>query len=771
MLSISPIGSLLLVWSVVGCYHHVQPPTIDVIAVEAERETRPLPRPDGRQRLANYLTKNPQFVGYIDDVVALLDAEHLVEQGRVSEGLQALKFVHRQLAIGSVMFRKHVVDRYLTVLIEQTTELRARSFFVEQLNELGYSQQESMAIVAEQLGLVDDDNNYPQPAEDLATLLQDDPTLKRTADTYCRAKKRADAWQGLLSSFPQEVKTYWRGLTSACLGNDAQALALQSRYLDEDGEQITRYPQFVLTAANGIIDLGRRLGKGRSWLADSYERLVSLWQGSLDIDKLHLSPASAVAEKIDSLLWAARYQALLGNYRRAIILARRALVDSRQQLATGKGSKSQLLEYIAESYHILAFRVAVERNNYRQAIIYGNDALQYKLNDDWRERFLWYNGLYHYLSANWQEAEGFWQKSLREFPESTITPRILFWLAMAGQRQDKDVDHFLVRLERDHPLSYYTIVALPQVSGRMPWYSGYRRSHLQQRITTNHNLDLSAYRRQDHQLARPLLRVEILIAARLFELAKVELRELETRLGKRSLADHRDLRLYVTRLYLAAHDYVRAIVSNGNIAGNDDSYWHKWPEQLLVSFPKPFNDLFKREAFTNDIPIELLLAISRQESAFQTQAESRAGARGLMQLLPATAKTIADNHELEFRGPASLAEPSTNIKLATLHLRQLLNRYDNDLVITAAAYNAGKEAVDMWLQRRNHSDQQIWIELIPFGETKNYVKNVQRNYLLYRFFTSHERAVAIRYPIPPIRSQVGFSAMQQPSTVGAATGT
>lgn len=738
-MSISLIG--LLVWMLASCYHHIQPPAIDVVAVEAEPEPRPLLQPDGRQRLDGYLKKNPQFVVYIDDVVALLDAEHLVSQGRVSEGLQALKFVHRQLATDGALFRKHVVDRYLQVLIDQTTEQRGRDFFIEQLGELGYSAQESAIIVAKRLGL--DNSEYPQPATDLATLLQSDPTLERTANTYCRVKKRADAWQGLLSSFPQEVKTYWRGLTSACLGNSEQALALQSRYLSENSERTT-YPQFVLTAANGIVNLGRRLGKGRSWLADSYERLVSLWQGSLDLDKLHLSPASAIAEKINSLLWAARYQALLGNYRRAIILARRALVDSRQQLASGKGSRSQLLEFIAESYHILAFRVAIERDNYRQAIIYGNEALQYKLADDWRERFLWYNGLYHYMSANWREAESFWQKNLAEFPESTITPRILFWLAMVGQRQDKSVDHFLVRLESDYPLSYYTVVALPQVSGRRAWYSGYRRGHLQQRITANHDLDLSVYRRQDHRFARPLLRAEILIASRLFDLAKLELRQLEIGLSKQSVEKHRDLRLYLTRLYLASHHYVRAIVGNGEVAKSDRSYWHRWPEQLLVSFPKPFYKLFKREAFANDIPVELLFAISRQESAFQTQAESRAGARGLMQLLPATARTIAGSHGLEFHGSSSLFEPATNIKLATLHMRQLLARYNNDLVITAAAYNAGKEAVDMWLQRRNHSNQQIWIELIPFGETKNYVKNVQRNYLLYRFLTSHGQAIALR---------------------------
>ena len=741
-MSISPMCSLPLVWLVVGCYHHVQPPTIDVIAVEAEREARlSSPQPDGRQRLTDYLTKNPQFVVYVDDVIALLDAEHLVERGRVDEGLQALKFVHQQLVTDDTKFRRHVVKRYLSVLTEQTSDRQPRGFFVEQLSKLGYSQQESAVIVADQLGLDVDELDYPQPADDLATLLQDDPTLEQSANTYCRAKKPTDAWQGLLNSFPEEVKTYWRGLTSACLGNDEQALALQSRYLNDNNKQILSYPQFVLTAANGIVNLGRRLGKSRSWLADSYERLVSLWQGSLNIDKLHLSPASAVAKRIDSLLWTARYQALLGNYRRAIVLARRALIDSRQQLAKGEGQRSQLLEFIAESYHVLAFRVAVERSNYRQAIIYGNDALQYKINDDWRERFLWYNGLYHYLSANWQQAETFWQKNLDEFPESTIIPRILFWLAMAGQRQDKRVDHLFVQLERDHPLSYYTVVALPKVTGRMPWYSGYRHGHLRRRITANHGLELSAYRRQDNRFARPLLRAEILIAARLFDLAKLELRELEARLNRQD--DHRDLRLYVTRLYLASHNYVRAIVSNGEISDNDRSYWHKWPEQLLVSFPKPFHKLFKREAYANNIPIELLFAISRQESAFQTRAESRAGARGLMQLLPATAKTITESYGLDFQGPASLDEPSTNLKLATLHLRQLLSRYDNNLVVTAAAYNAGKEAVDMWLQRRNHSDQQIWIELIPFGETKNYIKNVQRNYTLYRFLTTHERAVVL----------------------------
>ena len=130
------------------------------------------------------------------------------------------------------------------------------------------------------------------------------------------------------------------------------------------------------------------------------------------------------------------------------------------------------------------------------------------------------------------------------------------------------------------------------------------------------------------------------IAARLFDLAQVELRELEKRVPPPSRAQTHDLHLYLTRLYFASHRYTRGITLISEAAEQDPTYWHEQPEQLLIYFPQPYLPLFGKEAFRVNLPPELLLAVTRQESAFRPQARSRSDARGLMQIIPPTARDI-----------------------------------------------------------------------------------------------------------------------------------
>ena len=116
-----------------------------------------------------------------------------------------------------------------------------------------------------------------------------------------------------------------------------------------------------------------------------------------------------------------------------------------------------------------------------------------------------------------------------------------------------------------------------------------------------------------------------------------------------------------------------------------------------------------------------------------------------MQLIPPTARDLAISNQLALDDiEQQLFEPATNIKLGALLLRRLTNRYPNNLPAVFAAYNAGEEVVDMWLQRRAHPDPRVWIELIPFGETKNYVMKVYRNYLIYRFLARDETHIALQ---------------------------
>ena len=103
---------------------------------------------------------------------------------------------------------------------------------------------------------------------------------------------------------------------------------------------------------------------------------------------------------------------------------------------------------------------------------------------------------------------------------------------------------------------------------------------------------------------------------------------------------------------------------------------------------------------------------------------SSAGAIGLMQLMPATGKAVARDIKLPYSGLDTLTNPSSNIKLGTTYLSQMANRFDGNRVLATAAYNAGPHRVDQWLPDRGAIDARVWIENIPFNETRKYVRRV-----------------------------------------------
>ncbi|HYY16959.1 MAG TPA: lytic transglycosylase domain-containing protein, partial [Gammaproteobacteria bacterium] len=114
----------------------------------------------------------------------------------------------------------------------------------------------------------------------------------------------------------------------------------------------------------------------------------------------------------------------------------------------------------------------------------------------------------------------------------------------------------------------------------------------------------------------------------------------------------------------------------------------------------------------------------RAESAFNAQARSSAGALGLMQLMPATARYTAAKIGIGPISTAKVLQPEINVKLGTAYLRQMLDRFDGHLVMAAAAYNAGPNRVTQWQPSLQCMPAELWIELIPFTETRKYVRNI-----------------------------------------------
>jgi soluble lytic murein transglycosylase len=150
-----------------------------------------------------------------------------------------------------------------------------------------------------------------------------------------------------------------------------------------------------------------------------------------------------------------------------------------------------------------------------------------------------------------------------------------------------------------------------------------------------------------------------------------------------------------------------------------------------------------------------VLAVVRQESMFQVDAVSPVGARGLMQLMPGTAKETAGKVGVDYSPERLVRDPAYNALLGSTYLEAQLKRYDGSLLLTAAAYNAGPGNANKWIKafgdpRADNVDPVLWVELIPFPETRKYVQRVMGNYLVYRERLGHD-AISARQALRSIR--------------------
>ena len=141
-------------------------------------------------------------------------------------------------------------------------------------------------------------------------------------------------------------------------------------------------------------------------------------------------------------------------------------------------------------------------------------------------------------------------------------------------------------------------------------------------------------------------------------------------------------------------------------------------------------------AFDQNVDKSLVLSVIRQESEFFRAAKSRTGALGLMQLMPNTAKEVARKLKIKYQKSKLITDENYNIRLGSYYLKYLLKRYEGSKVLTLAAYNAGPANLKKWLSnmgdpRKKGIDPLVWIELIPYPETRNYIKRVLEAVWIY----------------------------------------
>lgn len=156
-------------------------------------------------------------------------------------------------------------------------------------------------------------------------------------------------------------------------------------------------------------------------------------------------------------------------------------------------------------------------------------------------------------------------------------------------------------------------------------------------------------------------------------------------------------------------------------------------DDLQLRFPLAYNKQVLSTAQKLQVSPLLLYAITRQESAFAVDARSPAGAMGLMQLLPSTAKMTARKAGLRYR-KHDLLSPEMNIELGSRYITTLLKQFDGNRILATAAYNAGPRRVKGWLKETDKQlPYDVWIEIIPFKETRKYVQNVLAYSVIYGY--------------------------------------
>jgi len=178
-------------------------------------------------------------------------------------------------------------------------------------------------------------------------------------------------------------------------------------------------------------------------------------------------------------------------------------------------------------------------------------------------------------------------------------------------------------------------------------------------------------------------------------------------------------------------------------------------DDVQLRYPRPFEAIIAQASKLTQVPPDWILAIIRQESLYRKDAISRADARGLMQMQPATATAVARRWHLPAPSRDGLLDPAVAVPLGAAYVHELLDRYGNQLELSLAAYNAGPVSVARWLPAQP-LEADVWIENIPYSETRGYVEHVLEHIVAFAVMRNAvpPRLSALLPPVQPAAPMV-----------------
>ena len=432
-----------------------------------------------------------------------------------------------------------------------------------------------------------------------------------------------------------------------------------------------RWQRIRLTMQNGKLGLARYIAKG---LSQTDRVLLSRWQS------MHKNPARELNKfkhPDTPIVREILLHGLKGLARKDASSAYKHWKESQKSYAFTKKAKAQISRYIA---------LRGARQNLKEAAV-------------WLEELDRVDAQINHAKLQLALAQQDWQavrKLIQSLPEAKQhKPQWQYWLARALEQ----TEHTGEAEKRFQALSqkrdYYGFLAADRLGKPYSFQSQ----------------PLKVSKEQQNQLLEKhagLIRAGELYSVGLTAFARIEWQAVLPTLTTE------ELKVAATLAHQWGwHD--RAIVAIAKAKHYDD---------LKIRFPLPFYDQVLTNAQSKQLDFAYVYAVIRQESAFQTDAISVAGALGLMQLMPNTAKSVAWKHKMKLKRLEELFVPDINISFGTTYLSDMLNRFNGNHLLASAAYNAGPHRAKRWAKKHPCLPADIWVELIEFNETRNYVQRV-----------------------------------------------
>ncbi|MEK6726907.1 MAG: transglycosylase SLT domain-containing protein [Deltaproteobacteria bacterium] len=350
---------------------------------------------------------------------------------------------------------------------------------------------------------------------------------------------------------------------------------------------------------------------------------------------------------------------------------------------------------------------------------------------------LWKEGWLNYLEKDYKAAYLIFNKLLTGYPNSEFTDTATYWSARTAEKLgmlDKGMAHY-TDVITNFPLSYYAAISRGRV---FPSETPVRKAK---------SLSYEPHDERtipDRYVSLHLNKGKEMMALGLREDASVELSMAESRCTDKVIL------LEIARLMtrIGAYNKAQRLVVNRFQEFLEDDMGLPDKEIWTFAFPAGFSEDVRINADKNSLNPFLIHAIIKEESAYRADVVSRAGAVGLMQLMPSTGYKISREAGSNDYNTPSLFRSEVNISLGSRYLKKLVEGSKGKIPLAIASYNAGPNVVSSWVSRYGTEEMDEFIEKIPYPETRNYVKKVLRSYAVYeRLYGPSSSAVYSKEPV------------------------